>query len=557
MTLLQGLLIIVTGLWIYSPVFHGYWLWDDDTEIYQNPITLDQNGWWVNWLMPSRLSTYYPIKADVQWLQWRIWGLDTPGYHLTNIGLHVISALLVWRLLSKLGLRLAWLGGMLFVVHPVTVESVAWISEIKNALSLPPFLLALCYWIEYDKNRHLRDYLWAAGWFLIAMLCKITMAFFPAIILLHAWWKHGRLYWRDLKVSMPFWAIGISLASITLWLQQSKRLINHYLDPLGGILQRLVCAQETVLFFLWKAVWPVELLPVYQPWPVKSGSIWQLFPSLILIGVLIWFWTRRRTWGRHVLLGVGFFLIMLIPVIGFIQLQYASMVWSLDHLNYLPLIGLIGLAVTGLEQISLRLSPVFRRFEFGMVAVMLVIMAWESHLYASAFSSPYRLWTYTLAKNPDAAPARTNLGLLLLEHHRIPEAIEELSAALKINPENSEAQNGLGNALFYSGKTAEAIPHYKESLKHNPNYTPAYNGLANALMQIGDLANARATCEKGLRIDPDYVGAHCTLGLILIKMGDADAANAELETAKRLDPAHAKTLQALETYILNQKPASK
>jgi tetratricopeptide (TPR) repeat protein len=249
-------------------------------------------------------------------------------------------------------------------------------------------------------------------------------------------------------------------------------------------------------------VCPAGMLPVYEPWQANTASIWQLLPGLILIGALIWFWTQRKSWGRPVLLGVGFFLINLLPVIGSIQLQYSSMVWSLDHLDYLPLIGLIGLAVAGVEQISLRLPALPRRFGGGIVALVIVLMAWESHLYASAFASPYKMWTYTLVRDPESSIAHANLGNIFLEHRRLNEAFGEFTLALKINPENSEAQTGLANALFYNGQTSEAIPHFEAALKHNPNYTPAYNGLANTLMQMGDLAKAKTTCEEALRVDP-------------------------------------------------------
>jgi len=551
------LLIVGTGLWIYSPVFHGDWLGDDAADIYQNPVTFDPAGWWMNWFMPSRLTFYYPIKADVQWVQWRLWGMDTLGYHLTNIVLHLCSALLIWRLLAKLGLRSAWLGGLLFVVHPVTVESVAWIAELKNTLSLPPALLAMCCWIDYEEQRRPRDYLMAALWFIVAMLCKVTMAFFPAIILLYAWWKHGRIGWRDLKISAPFWIIAVALVSMTVWLVQSKSVPMNYLPPLAGLGPRLLCAEETALFFIGKAIWPVGLLPLYPPWRVDTVSLWQVLAGLALLAALPWCWIQRKSWGRHVLLGLGFFLINLLPTIGSIQLQYGSMVWSLDHLDYLPLIGLIGLAVAGLDQISQRLSPLPRRFGMGLVAVLVAALAWGSHAYASNFVNQFQLWTYTLSRDPKSSPAYTNLGLLLLERYRLADAYKEFSMALKIDPENSEARTGLGNVLFYSGHASKAIPHFEAALQHNPNYLLAYNALANALMQTGDLAKARAVCETALRIAPNDVSIHCTLTLILAKIGDQAAALEEFETARRLEPANSKVLDAIKSMLLDPKQPPK
>jgi tetratricopeptide (TPR) repeat protein len=550
---LQAFLIIVVAFWLYSPVMHGLWLWDDSEEIFKNKLTLSPSGWWMNWLEPSELNAYYPIKADIQWVQWRLWGDDTLGYHLTNIVLHICSALLIWRLLGKLGLRLAWLGGLLFVVHPVTVESVAWIAEFKNAISLPPFLLAACYWIDYEERRRSRDYALSITWFLVAMLCKVTMSFFPAVILLYAWWKRGRLQWSDVKASLPFWAMAIALASMTIWLQQLGKP-NRFLEPLAGLWPRLICADETVFFFFFKALWPVGMLPVYEPWHPNSASAWPLVPGMVLLAALGWCWARRKTWGRHVLLGVGFFLINLLPVIGSIQLQYSEMIWSLDHLNYLPLVGLIGLFVAGVELLNRHLSDLPRIFVNIAVAAIVILMACESCLYAMAFEGPVQLWTYILRRDPNSVTAYTNLGAILLDHYQIDKAAKCYASALQLDPESSEANDGMAYVLCFTKHNPEAIAHFETAIKHNPDYTPAYNGLANALIQKGDLAGAKATCEEVLRIDPDYVAAHCTLAYIYVRTGDHAGAVAEFETAKRLYPGDSETLKTLEAII--QKQAS-
>ncbi len=148
---LQAALLVFAGWWIYFPVLHGGWVWDDRTDITQNTVLRDPAGWWKIWFAPESLD-YYPLKTSVQWVQWRLWGLDSFGYHLTNLGLHVLSGFLLWILLRRLGLRLAWLGGLLFVVHPLAVESVAWVVELKNTLSLPLLLGAMIAYLRYDER---------------------------------------------------------------------------------------------------------------------------------------------------------------------------------------------------------------------------------------------------------------------------------------------------------------------------------------------------------------------------------------------------------------------
>ena len=182
--LLQGLVIVAATLWIFWPALHGEWLWDDDILVKNNPIVHDPAGLSKIWFEPMYLMDFFPLKVSVEWLEWQLWQNNVLGYHLLNIILHIISSLLIWRLLSKLGLRLAWLGGLIFAIHPVTVESVAWIAELKNTLSLPPLLLAMCAWIDYDERGNPKDYFLALVLFLVAMLCKTTVVMLPVVILL-------------------------------------------------------------------------------------------------------------------------------------------------------------------------------------------------------------------------------------------------------------------------------------------------------------------------------------------------------------------------------------
>jgi len=246
--LLQALVIVVTVGWIYAPVLHGDWLWDDDALVSKNTIIHSPSGFWKVWFEPNDMVDYQPLKFTVAWMQWHLWGNNTLGYHLTNVVLHLVGALLVWRLLSKLGLRLAWLGGLIFAIHPVQVESVAWISELKNTLSLPPFLLAMCTWIDYEEHKRKRDYFLALGLFLAAMLCKATMVMFPVVILLYAWWKRGRVGWNDVKISAPFFALSLGMGLITVWFLQHYAIGNAVI-PLGGFSSRLACAGLVIAFW--------------------------------------------------------------------------------------------------------------------------------------------------------------------------------------------------------------------------------------------------------------------------------------------------------------------
>jgi len=553
--LLKALLIIVAGFWVFAPALHGDWLWDDGLLIRQNALVHDPAGLWKIWFEPGKLIDYLPITVSVEWLEWHLWDGDTLGYHLTNVILHILGALLVWRLFSKFDLRLAWLGGILFAIHPAVVESVAWISELKNTLSLPPFLLAMCAWIDYDRLGKRKDYFRALGLFLVAMLCKASMVMFPMVILLYAWWRRNRIGWNDLKACAPFLAVSLVLGLITLGFLHPP--LGEKSIQLGGLTSRLACAGQAMAFYFTKCVLPIGLLPIYPKWTIDPPSLAQLLPWPVLIGTIGWCWNNRTTWGRHVLLGLGFFLINLAPFLGFTPVAYMSYTWVMDHILYLPLIGLIGLAVAGSGQIDERLPRSYRPWGIGAMVLVLALLAAESHGYAGIFINQETLWTYTLQGNPDSEAAHNNLGLVFLNQGKLPEAIDQFEAALRTNPKIAIAHNGLGNALFLSGRAAEAIDHYQEALKIDPGYPEAHNGLANALLHSGRIPEAEAECEKALEFNPNYAEAHSVLGLILAQQGRIPEAIEQFETALRLNPADTRIEPILQALRTRQQDARK
>jgi hypothetical protein len=473
--LLKACVIAAAALWIYRPVLHGTWLWDDDYLLQKNGLIHDSDGLWNIWFSPTTLIDYFPITVSLEWLEWQIWPDEPFCYHLTNVLLHVGSAFLIWHLFTKLGLRLAWLGGLFFAIHPVMVESVAWMAEIKNTLSMPPFLLALCAWIDYDRRGKSEYYYLALALFFFAMLCKTTMVMFPVLILVYAWWKHGRITWRDLRRTTPFFAISLAV-SITLIL-----LLRHGVGeetiPLGGLLSRLACAGTSMIFYFSRCVLPVLLLPIYPQWKVNPPELWQFTPWLILGLTIYWLWTRRQAWARDVLFGFGFFVINLAPFVGFRAISFMRFAWVMDHFLYLPIIGLLGLFIAALGQIEMRLSTVPRRCAMGGVAVLAIMFTTGSHQYAKIFFSSRTQWTYTIQHFPEAWPAHNNLGNALSDAGLLADAGDQYREALRINPGYPEAHNNLGIVLAKTGHIPEAIAEFQKALHLCPDLQSAQNNL--------------------------------------------------------------------------------
>jgi len=544
----QALIIAAAGLWIYWPALGGDWLWDDDRYITSNLLLHHVSGLWQIWFEPGISQDYYPIDATVEWVQWHLWGKETLGYHLTNVILHIINALLVWRLLSKLGLKLAWLGGLLFAIHPVQVESVAWIAELKNTLSLLPALLAMCAWIDYEESGRSRDYWLALFLFVVAILCKVSVAFLPLVILLYAWWKRGRIGWRDVKASGPFFAVVLTLGLVTLlagiWDRQFNHLASDY-APAGGSLGRLVLAGLSFAFYFSKAVLPFGLMTIYPKWPVDTAAPLQYLPWLILGAVIYGLWRKRAAWGRPVLLGLGFFLINLLPCPGFIPTPNMGFAWVMDHFLYLPIIGLIALAVGGLEQLDARLPRPARPFCIGVLALVMICLAFGSRTYASLYLNQETLWTYTIKNNPEAWLAYNNLGAYFYENGRAPEAIEQYEHALSLKSDYGEAHYNLGNALQQTGRVPEAIDQYQQALQINPDDAEAHYSLGNALRNTGHIPEALEQYEAAVKDNPGYIEAHTNLGNALMQVNRTADAIEQYELILKMSPDDVPTIYNL------------
>ena len=524
--LLRVLLIVCAVFWVFSPAIRGDWLMDDDFYLPQNALLHDPHRLWKIWFVPGSLIEYYPIEATIQAIQWHFWGMHTLGYHLTNAALHVVSALLLWRLLAKFGLRYAWLGGLLFAVHPAVVESVAWIAEFKNTLSLPPFLLALCSWVDFENRGRSRDYLLALGFFFVAMLCKISMALFPFVIFLYAWWKRDRVGWNDLKHSIPFFAISFVLGLTTVGAGASFFHAHQQtqVNPnVGGPAMHIALAGQSLAYYFAKCAWPAGMVPISpHQWDVHPESPLAYTPWLALAAMLALFWQRRAGWGRDALLGVGFFLLNLLPFIGLNSVTYMGYTWVMDHFLYLPMIGLIGLAIAAFDSIESRLSVRARPWLAVSAAVAFALLALESETYAECFVGPEALWTYTITRNPSSWLAHNNLGVVHLElagiakdpkvkQAEIEKALPEFNTALSLNSGSVDAHTNLGFAYEMEGRLQDAMQQYEDTLQINPNFGNAQYHLGHLLEQMGQIPEAILHYEQAVLINPRNDDARAAL----------------------------------------------
>ena len=525
--LLAAAALVVLGLGVLRPVLAGGWLWDDEREVTANRILKAPGALAAAWAGRAG-PDYFPLKTSVQWLEWRAWGARPAGYHALSLALHLASALLVWRLLRRLGARWAWLGGALFAVHPLGVESVAWAAELKNTLSLPFFLLALAAWLDWDEAYRPSAYARALFFFLAALLAKSSVIMLPAVLLLFAWWKRGRIGARDLAGAAPFFGVSLVLGLVTLRFQHHVA-IGGWVIAGGSAAERLVRAALSLGFYLQKSVVPAALSPLYAP-DVVSATLLHFLPFLALLALASLCWVRRATWGRHGLLALGFFIFNLLPVIGLADMSYMRYSWVADHFAYLAVIGIAGLGAAALGAWGAK-APVWA----GIAATLLVAaFALESNSYARVFHDSGTLWTHVLKLDPGSWTAEDHLGEVEVQAGRFPAAIARYAEAVRLKPDLPEAHSSLGYTLLLGGRPAEALAELREAIRLG--YFKAHTNLGNALAQLGDVPGAIAEQEKALEFQPDSPDVEVNLANALTQANRVAAALPHYERALQLDP---------------------
>jgi tetratricopeptide (TPR) repeat protein len=547
---LKAALLVLACAWIFRPALHGGWIWDDLAEVAHNSVLRDPAGLRKIWFAPAGVD-YFPLKTTVQWIEWRLWGGHVEGYHALNIALHALGAILLWRVLARLGVVRAWFGGLLFAVHPLAVMSVAWISELKNTLSLPLMLGSALAYLAYDGADRMPDppssegcsktrrsglrrpvaYALSLLLFLAALLAKTSVVMFPFVLLLHAWWRRGRVGRRDLLASASFFAASLGLGLVTLHFQEARAIGGEDL-ALGGVLPRTAAAGLAIAHYLYTSLLPVSLLPMYPRWALDPPSAADFLPWAALAALLGFLWSRRSGWGRHALFGLGFFLVMLAPVLGFVPMAYLRISRVADHLAYVPLAGLAGLAAACLGRIRGR-TPALAA---GLAVA--AVLAVESRSGASLYTSEEALWTRIVERNPGAWIAQNNIGFVLAEKGRLPEAVAHYEESLRHNPRYAEARVNLGNAFVRMGRLPEAIAQLQEAVRLKPGFAQAHADLAVALSRSGRLREAMDENRAALRIDPGSAEAHNNLGSGYAITGRLAEAVAEYGEAIRLKPGY-------------------
>jgi tetratricopeptide (TPR) repeat protein len=589
--LFAGLALVALAVGVLIPAFRGGFLWGDDGTLTQSWAIQGPDGWWRLWFAPGT-ADYFPLTATTFWLQWRLWQMEPMGYHVTNVLLHGAVVLLTWLTLRRLRVPGAWIAAAIFAVHPVCVDSVAWLTERGNLLSQIFLLLSIICFAGFEEEGTLWRYAAAFVCFTLALLAKPTVLMLPFILLLLAWWRSRD---REPKRSMselvvwmiPFFAVALVLGLVAIYFQNTRAIAGAVI-PNGNVLQRAISAGFAAGFYLYSALWPFDLSPVYPEWhrafatleklptahmsPPSPDAIpyWkQAIPGVLIVGLLFYCWMRRgEVWARAVLTGLGCYLIALLPVLGLVTMALMRVTLLADHFQYISIVAVIALLVAGGYQRAFRPAwLVVASAVFGLIAYWnwgqtkachLQEIVWIAAPLVLAFipAGNERIWKWGWSGV---------LGLVLVCFVPITWGMagnyrdEETywTAVLAKNPNCWQACNHLGSVFYMRGDFHGAFSLFLKAAQLNPENPESHNNLglaysrfsmnepaikeyqsalaikddsamctnlANAYEEAGRYPEAIGEYKHAVQLSPENASAWCNMGYTLMRMGKIDDA---------------------------------
>jgi len=570
---LAALFLVAMIVTAYARARSGGFIWDDESHLTQNPCIVGPLGLKEIWT--STRAVYYPLVLTSFWGLHKLVGLSPSPYHILNVLMHAGSAVLLWRVLRQLAVRGAWLGAALWALHPVMVQSVAWITELKNTQSCLFYLLSILCFLKFDTESQPSRRWWRFGgavlFFILAITSKPSTVMLPVVLALCVWWRKGRIRRRDVVALVPFTLIS-ALASVwTIWEQK------FHAGAVGAEWaqrwpERIIVAGRAIWFYLGKLVWPHPLVFIYPRWEINSAQLTAYLPLLAALAALAALWLIRGKWSRPVFFAAAYFVISLFPVLGFFSVYFFRYSFVSDHFQYLASMGPLALAGAGIASLIGRLpselasntdatqfsagNTVATRWTYflgaaviGLLLLMLGVLTWRQ---SAIYHDVVTLYTATLAKNPGCWMAHYNLGIALQDQGETDQAITHYRQAIALRSNYAEAHYNLGRLLAEKGELSAAVIHYEKALAINPADAEAHNNLGATLFQSGRIDDAIPHYQKALEIQPNYAVASCNLANALLSKGDTDGAIGYYLAGLALLPNQADAQYNLATALLRK-----
>ena len=541
-----GLLVGVS----YFPAFFAGFVWDD--EIITESVIQDWSGLWRIYFSPTEIEReghYWPLVYTTFWLEHKLWGYAPTGYHIVNVLLHLVNTLLLWRLIERLAVPGAWILAAVFAVHPLHVESVAWVIERKDVLSALFYLTAFSAYVRFvAENRSRRGrspYLSALVLFALGLLCKSIVVTLPAALMIYHWWQDDRITGADLLRLAPFFALGlIAVVADTLFYQSREPLALGYSMP-----ERVLIAAHALWFYAGKLLWPVDLAVIYPHWDVSVTNPLAWSYVIAAFAVVAALYGFRHRIGRGPLAGALFFAVTLSPVLGFVDFGYMQFSFVADRYQYLAGIGLLTVLV-GAATSGVGSWPTgWRKGATGVAVVVLIVMGALTYQQAGIYRDEVTFFTHIVSHNPTARGAYQNLGLALLAVQRPEEALHASRIASEQDPGDVKARVNAGVSLIRLGRFDEGEKWLRHALELDPQQMVAFQNLAEALRRQGRFEESLEFYRTAIQMDPENALPYAGMGDALFHLKRYGEALQNFNRALALDPT-LKTVREMRASTL-------
>ena len=546
--LVGAILLVLLIFLAYARVGAAGFIWDDESHLTQNPCIVGPLGLADIWT--SANAVYYPLVLTTFWILHHFVGLIPLPYHILNVAFHAASVLLLWRVLVQLRVRGTWLGAAMWALHPVLVQSVAWITEMKNTQSALFYLLAISSFFQSRDRKQNGFFYWLSiVFFVAAITSKPSTVMLPVALMLCLWWREGGIKQCDLRLFLPFVLISLLASGWTIW---EQKFHSHATGAewVQTPLQRILISADAIWFYLLKLIWPHPLIFVYPRWNIDPSRWFAWIPLVALLFAATVLFIKRNTALRPVAFAFAYFVITLFPVLDFFDVYFFRYSFVSDHFQYLASIGPLALAGAGIvmavEKVGAHRLAIQAASTLGILLILGAVTFHQSAKYHDLIT----LYQATLAQNPKCWMAEYNLGLALKNQGQLEEAIVHYRRAINIWPDYVEAHYNLGGAYIEKGEFDEALAEYRRAIEIHPDQADLHNNYGSALRELKQFDQAETEYKRALSLRPQYLDARLNLGSLLLQRGRTAEAIANLETAKSLQPNDAATHVTLALALM-------
>ena len=542
---------VLVGISYLPAMLWGGFVWDDEIYIKVDPVR-DVSGLWQIWFAPSAIEGeghYWPLVYTTFWLEHKLWGFVPTGYHVVNVLLHLANTLLLWHILRRLVVPGAWVIAAVFAVHPLHVESVAWVIERKDVLSGLFYLASVLTWMRFVEQPRRGRYVCSLALYVAALLSKSIAITLPVALLVCHWWKQSRVTLTDSLRLVPFFVVGLVIAVGDLSFSRSVAPVS--LDY--SLTERTLIAARALWFYVGKLLWPTNLAVIYPLWGIRIADPLAWGYLIAAVALVVALWCFRQRIGCGPLAGASFFAVTLSPVLGFVDHVYMQYAFVADRFQYLAGIGVMAVVI-GAAAYGVRCLPdLWQKGALGVVGMVLVVLGMLTWRQASIYRDNETLNRHIIVLNPQAWHAHLHLGNALHNQGRYEEAVAAYRVAAEQRPDNDLAYANLGLVLNELGRYEEAETHLRRAIVLNPQDWHAHFNLGNALHNQGRYEEAVAAYRVAAEQHPNHALTHSSLGAALNELGLFEEAETHLHHAIELNPSHTETLYFLATLRFDQQ----